>query len=422
MIKRLPTGRAAATAAVVVGVLTAGAAGASANPIKLPTLTQQYHQQTQYFRAHEPSYLTPPPVPCPENGLLPSTPVTGACGITELPATGLPLMGNMAYYGGAVQTHPKIYLVYWGWGEPGAFPGQACTPETITEGTASTTLACDPDGAGKYAADFAAQAGGTSWAKTQDQYYMTSSGQPQNIDESGNLLGGLWADDTHDITGLAKTTGNATYHDIADEAALAVQHFESTGELSPSDLANADIMVLQPPAYSDPNALASGYCAFHDWVAPNFEGGVYNGLPVENFAYSNIPYQLAINSGGVNVCGENAVNSGAAGKLDGFSIVLGHEAEETITDPGAEDVSGSGLSAKYLGGWYDTIDADENGDKCAWVGENPLTAQGPPLPIPGAMGDIKGSGGGTFAVQALWSNDSAAGAGYCAGAGTDLGF
>lgn len=37
------------------------------------------------------------------------------------------------------------------------------------------------------------------------------------------------------------------------------------------------------------------------------------------------------------------------------------------------------------------------------------------LPIPGAMGDIKGNGGTTFAVQSLWSNEAAAGAGYCAG-------
>jgi hypothetical protein len=42
------------------------------------------------------------------------------------------------------------------------------------------------------------------------------------------------------------------------------------------------------------------------------------------------------------------------------------------------------------------------------------------LPIPGALGDVKGNRGQTFAVQSLWSNDAAGGAGYCAGAGTDL--
>ena len=108
-----------------------------------------------------------------------------------------------------------------------------------------------------------------------------------------------------------------------------------------------------------------------------------------------MPYALAINSSGANACGENAVNSGAAGKLDGFSIVLGHEIEETATDPGAEDVIGTGTSATQIGGWYDALDANENGDKCAWVGESlGLPGQSPGVsPIPGAMGDITGNQG-----------------------------
>jgi hypothetical protein len=36
------------------------------------------------------------------------------------------------------------------------------------------------------------------------------------------------------------------------------------------------------------------------------------------------------------------------------------------------------------------------------------------------MGDITSNAGQAFAVQSLWSNDAAEGAGYCAGAGTDL--
>ena len=92
--------------------------------------------------------------------------------------------------------------------------------------------------------------------------------------------------------------------------------------------------------------------------------------------------------------------------------------EETVTDPGAEDVVGS--SPTYLGGWYDTVDANENGDKCAWVGLDPLTGQADsPVPFPGQLGDIQGNAGGTFAVQSLWSNAANEGTGYCAGAGTD---
>jgi serine protease len=404
----------------VLGLLGTAVA-ASAKPILMLNMKQEAQKQHAIWAQHvfaPVGSLQPPAPPCPENGLLPS-PMSN-CGLPEFPATTLPFPGNMAYYGGHVQTNPKVYIVYWGWGQPGAFPGQSCSSESFTEGAVSATLSCDPDGAGKYMADFVSQMGGTPWAGVQTQYYQTdSSGSKTYIGNPSNQLGGIWVDDTNDATGLPKTSASApggsgnTYTDLAAEAQRAVAHFGIT------DLANANIVVAQPPAFSDPNALSTGYCAFHDYTQPGLEGGIYNGL-TPGISYTNMPYALAINSGGVNVCGENAVNGGSAGRLDGFSIVLGHEIEETVTDPAAEDVLGSGTSAQQIGGWYDALDANENGDKCAWVGENLLTAQGPPAPIPGAMGNMQGNGGGTFAVQSLWSNDSAAGAGYCAGAGTDL--
>ncbi|HEU5356404.1 MAG TPA: hypothetical protein VFU65_18155, partial [Actinocrinis sp.] len=226
------------------------------------------------------------------------------------------------------------------------------------------------------------------------------------------LLAGIWVDNS-DANTLPKTNLNNaagstnTLTVLGREAQAAVRHFGIT------DLNNADIVIVQPPGLSDPNALSQGYCAFHDYLWPGIESNVYDGL-TKGISYSNIPYQLAINSNGVNVCGENAVNSDARGKLDGFSIVLGHEMEETVTDPGAEDVVGTSATPTHLGGWYDTLDANENGDKCAWVGLNPLTGEGT-FPIPGALGNMTGNGGGTFAVQSLWSDAAAAGAGWCAG-------
>jgi hypothetical protein len=419
MSKRLYRRGAAGAAALAAGLLCLGAATASAKPILMPTLQKELRSQTSYWQQHTfapQGSLQPPAPPCPENGLLPSP--FSNCGLPEAPATTLPYLGNMAYYGGHVQTKPQVYIVYWGWGEKGAFPAsQPCSSETITEGSLSATLQCDPDGAGKYMADFVNQMGGTQWAGEQTQYYQTSNGAQQNITNPTNQLAGIWVDDTNDITGLPKTSASNpagstnTYTDLAAEAARAAQHFGVT------DLNNADFVIAQPPNYSDPNALASGYCAFHDYTYPGVESGIYNGLP-QGISYTNMPYALAINSGGANACGENAVNSGAAGKLDGFSVVLGHEIEETVTDPGAEDVIGTGTSAQQIGGWYDAIDANENGDKCAWVGES-LTGSPGVTPIPGAMGDIKGNGGGTFAVQSLWSNQADLGTGYCAGAGTD---
>jgi len=408
--------------ALVAAILGGGAVAASAKPILMLNMKREAQAQRAIWQQHvfaPVGSLQPPAPPCPETGTLPSP--FSNCGLPEFPATTLPVPGNMAYYGGHVQTTPKEYLVFWGWGESGAFPAsQTCTPANLTEGAFTATLACDPDGAGKYMADFVQQMGGTAWAGVQDQYYQAdSSGAQQAITNPSEQLAGIWVDDTNDASSLSTTSSSNpagptnTYTDLAQEAARAVSHFGVT------DLANANIIIAQPPNFSDPNALSTGYCAFHDYTEPNLEGGIYNGLPA-GIAWTNMPYALAINSGGANVCGENAVNTDARGKLDGFSIVLGHEIEETVTDPGAEDVLGSGTSAQQIGGWYDALDANENGDKCAWVGENLLTASGPPEPIPGALGNITGNAGDRFAVQSLWSNDSAGGAGYCAGAGTDL--
>lgn len=390
-------------AAVAIAALLAFASAASANRILMPN----YVKEAQHDQAA--GALVPPAPPCPQNVLGQSCSL-----VPETPALGVPYPGNMAYYGGHVQVHPKQYLVYWGWGQSGAWPsGTNCTSEAITEGALTATLPCDPDGAGKYMADFLQQAGGTNWAGVSTQFYETdSSGNKSFIANDPNLLAGIWVDDSNPNT-LPKTNLNNaagstnTLTVLAREAQAAVQHFNIT------DLQNADIVIVQPPGLSDPNAISQGYCAFHDYVWPGVESGAYNGL-TQGIVFSNIPYQLAINSSGTNVCGENAVNSGSRGKLDGFSIVLGHEMEEAITDPGAEDVVGSGTSPTHLGGWYDTLDANENGDKCAWVGLDPTTGQGT-FPIPGALGNITGNGGDTFAVQSLWSDAAAAGLGWCAG-------
>jgi hypothetical protein len=429
MTKRTARMGAAMFLATSAALLTCGSIAANAKPILMPTLTKEIQAQNQIWSQHvfaPAGSLQPPAPPCPENGMLPSP--FSSCGLPEAPATTLPYPTNMAYWGGRIQTKPKVYIVYWGWGQKGAFPAsKTCHATTITEGTISGTLRCDPDGAGKRTADWVDQMGGTAWAGTQSQYYQTAKNAAgasvnQPFTNPKNMLAGIWVDDSDAIAPLAKTNATNpagptnTYTDLAREAQRAVTHF------GVKDLVNADIVIAQPETYSDPNALSEGYCAFHDYTQHGIESGIYNSVK-PGIVYTNLPYQLAINSGGTNVCGENAVNSGPAGKLDGTSIVLGHEIMESVTDPGAEEILGSGTSETNLGGWYDAADANENGDKCAWVGE-PLIGGVPGNPnvepVPGAMGDIKGNQGGTFAVQSLWSNDSAAGAGYCAGAGTDL--
>ncbi len=145
-------------------------------------------------------------------------------------------------------------------------------------------------------ADFVQQMGGTEWAAVSTQFFQTAAdGSTQNITNPANVLAGIWVDDAATAPSLNGTSasnppgpGN-TYTDLATEAARAVKHFHIT------DLANADIVVAQPPGFSDPNALESGYCAFHDYTQPEIEGGIYDGIQ-PNIAYTNMPYALAINS------------------------------------------------------------------------------------------------------------------------------
>lgn len=328
------------------------------------------------------------------------------CHLPEPPATGAPVPGNMAYYGGPVQTVPHVYLVFWGWGESGAFPASdTCTPETLGEGTLpAVTVACDPDGAGKRMADFVSELGGTKWAGVQTQYYEVVNGQQIHITNPTAQLAGIWADDTN------PTSAKITYTDMAKEAERAAAHFNVSG----ADLTNANFVIAQPANFSDPAAQSTGYCAFHDMTEPDLEGGIYNGITA-GIAYTNMPYVLNQGAG----CGQNLVNGGSAGRLDGFTIALGHEIEETVTDPGAEDVLPNGTQ---IGGWYDVLDSGENGDKCAYVGDDLGLTDPSGQPIPGAAGNITGNRGDQFPVQSLWSNAAAGGLGYCAGTGNDLPF
>lgn len=421
---------------------TGGTPARSGGPIKLLTVQGELAKHQAQSQTATSEGIVPPPSPCPQNGLTPQVAVKGIglipnCGIPELPiAAGEPYPGTMSYYGGHIQAHPHEYLVLWGWGVSGAFGTHACKSETFSEATITgnqrVTIPCDPDGAGKYMSNFVSGIGGTEWANVQDQYYQTSSTGKTFIDETGQLLAGIWVDDGPFPTGvnpnLSKTSSTNpagptnTYTEMALEASRAAQHFGISDDRAALD--NANFIIAQPQAFSDPQAATPGslvgYCAFHDYTLPNATGNTYyNFKGVQPaLSYTNMPYILNAGAG----CGEGFVNQ--PGTLDAFSIGLGHEIEETATDPGAEDVVNNVLNGgtQYFGGWYDTLDGDENGDKCAYVGLSPLAgAAGPSiLPIPGAMANIT-TRTGTYAVQSLWSDAAAGGAGWCAGIpSTDL--
>src|SRR2546429_6783005 len=157
--------------------------------------------------------LQPPPICCSPVGP---------------PVAGEPAPVNMAYFGGHIQVQPKIYLVFWGWGQAGAF-----------DHTTPAMPANDPDGAAARMTAFIKAMGGTAWAGGQTQYYELDNGQEVHIQNPANVFGGAWYDDTnptrHSVTGL----------ELAQEAQRAVAHFGIT------DLHDSQVVVAQPQNYSE---------------------------------------------------------------------------------------------------------------------------------------------------------------------------
>ena len=315
-------------------------------------------------------------------------PVVLPCGTPwPPPPAGQPSPVNMAYFGGHVQTNPKLYLVLWGWNRPNAF----------RDAPVSGNPSSDPDGAGARMKAFLGAMGGSQWANVDTQYYQTVNGVTSNITNPTGQLAGVWADDTNQIV------DGLTQQQLGQEAQRAAVYFgllNSDGSVptgGQAALDSANFVIAQPQDYNDYGFSSGvGYCAWHDYTE-GVSGYPYPGI-TPGISFTNMPYILNLGSS----CGENAVNSGGAGLLDGVSIVLGHEVEETKTDPGAEDV----VNGQNLGGWFD-YSGYENGDKCAWVGSG--------LPIPGAVGTMTGNDGKQYPVQSIWSNSSAGGLGYCAG-------
>ena len=357
---------------VLLGVLAAAlvldSATALAAPIFMPALGELHK-----------SALQPPPVSLPPV-CAPSP--TDVCVPYNPPPAGEPAPVNMAYFGGHVQVKPKVYLVLWGWGQKGAFDHKVAGRPTS-----------DPDGAGARMAAFIKAMGGTEWTGSQTQYYQLVNGWKQHIDNPTNQYGGTWWDNTNPIK------NNVSGLNLAQEAARAVKHF------GVKDLKNSQFVIAQPQKFNEQGFNDGvGYCAWHDYTQPQYYPGVQPGI-----SFTNMPYVLNQGSG----CGQESVNAAPAGDLDGFTIVMGHEIEETVTDPGAEDV----INGQNLGAWYD-YGGYENADKCAWVGDIGIT--GASASVPGGMANIRGNDGKLYPVQSLWSNDAAGGTGYCAGNGNDL--
>ncbi|GAC1417094.1 MAG: hypothetical protein NVSMB57_12250 [Actinomycetota bacterium] len=258
---------------------------------------------------------------------------------------------NLSYHGGTggigVETAPKIYLVTWGW-------------------------TSDPSGELPYLQNFYSGVGGSSWNNSVTQYCQNvptgtincaGISGAQFAGNPANFYAGLWQD-------TSTPPSQPTQSQLAGEATRAAAYFGNTTSSS-----NASVQyVVATATGKSSSGFGTQYCAWHSSTSSTYG----------TIAYTNLPYMTDAGAS----CGQNFVNSGSAGTLDGVSIVGGHELAETETDQFPN------------GGWLDS-NGKENGDKCAWISSGQGASQNITLST------------GTFAVQSLWSNAFNSGAGGC---------
>jgi serine protease len=217
---------------------------------------------------------------------------------------------------GAVQTDPRVYLIYWGdW-------------STDTYGVMNRLY------------NFYRGIGGSAWGKVMTQYQQNCT--PRTWTCTGPYAGnpaapfkGWYKDTTRPVPAMP------TQAQINAEAVYWAQNwFHDTSY-------NAQYVVALPRGHGDTAFNAGTDCAWHDYA---YIPGTTSWVTA-----TALPYQPDNRS-----CYMGTVN-GSAGALDGVTIVAGHEYAESITDPG-------------LNGWYDAVTKNgglwENGDKCAGYQKN----------------------------------------------------
>jgi hypothetical protein len=273
--------------------------------------------------------------------------------------SGLLQFGGGAEGVGVISGAPSVYVVLWGtqWGT------QAVDANGIEH------FSGDTSGVVPRLEGFLKGLGtdGERWSAIATQYCegvaagATScpSNVPHVVAPSGGVLRGVWADES------AASPAQSTDDQLASEAATAALHF---GNVTPTANRLAQYVVVSPSG-SHPGGFETPMGDFCGWHAST--SSQYGEI-----AFTNLPY---VTDAGAS-CGANYVHAGAAGLLDGVTIVEGHELEETVTDevPPA--------------GWTDAA-GYEIADKCAWIG-------------------VGGTGGaqdialatGSFPVAGLWSN------------------
>ena len=295
-------------------------------------------------------------------------------GTTTCPSTVIATTNcTLTYMGGAgqgvIEGNPKVYLVFWGsqWGSP-----------TNLSGATTFASANDPKGVAPYLYNFLAGLGtsGDNWSNVMAQYCDNGGTVTISVGATTCPVGAM-------TTGRATPNGalagvlidNATPapaaaadQEIANEALKAAAYFGTNATHNKS----SQYVIVSPTKTNPGSYKTGGFCAWHDYaISPSSTSG--------SIAYTNLPY---LPDAGAS-CGQNFVNSGTAGTLDGVSIVEGHEYAETLSDMNVNP---------SISGWYNNS-VGENGDICAWV---------PKANLGGAANMTTTTG--TFAIQGTWSN------------------
>jgi serine protease len=190
--------------------------------------------------------------------------------------------------------------------------------------------------------------------------------------QSGGVLAGVWYDNS------SASPSAASGHQLGQEAVNAAAHFGNT-----TAAANRDAYyIIASPTGTNPDSYQGQYCAWHDYNGDSSLTGGAVSSPYGDVAFSNQPYNIDSGAG----CGVGFVNS--PGTTDGYSITLGHEWHEMMSDQNP------------AGGWTNntgsSYNGQENSDECAWL--SPGTT--------GGAANISFGSFGTYAEQASWSNDT----------------
>jgi serine protease len=262
---------------------------------------------------------------------------------------------------GVITGTPRVYLVLWGsqWGA--ANPPGSLNLSNDSLGVAPRLHALF-SGLGT---------GGEMWSGVMTQYCedVPSGTETCPVDAphvgypTGGALAGVWLDNG------APAPTTATMSAIGTEAVAAAAHFGNT--TAASNRSAQYFIASATGTHPDGFNAGANFCAWHD---DSSDVGVAS--PYGDIAFTNFPYVPDMGAS----CGVGFVNDGAAGALDGVTMVAGHEYVETLTDP-----------HPYTG-WSDASGM-EAADKCAWR----HTGSGPATNLTFTTG--------TFAMQGTWSND-----------------